>query len=48
LKAEILRMEVEGQKLGHDYEAKKLEFQKELMEMNKKQAVVGNVAGPTT
>lgn len=31
LKSELLKMEVEGQKNAKDYEAKRLEFQNELM-----------------
>lgn len=36
LKSELLKMEVEGQKSAKDYEAKRLEFQNELMQMSQK------------
>lgn len=39
LKAELMRMELDGKKLGQDYEMKKLEFQKEMMELQTKQAL---------
>ena len=36
LNAEIMRMELDGKKLGQDYEMKKLEFQKEMMDLQTK------------
>lgn len=39
LKAEIMRMELDGKKMGQDYEMKKLEFQKEMMDLQTKQAI---------
>jgi hypothetical protein len=33
LKSEIMRMELDGKKVGQDYEMKKFEFQKEMMDL---------------
>ena len=34
-----MRMELDGKKMGQDYEMKKLEFQKEMMDLQTKQAM---------
>ena len=39
LKSEIMRMELDGKKVGQDYEMKKFEFQKEMMDLQTKQAM---------
>ena len=38
LKGELMRMELEGKKMGQDYEMRKLEFQKEMMDLQTRQA----------